>query len=36
MVHIQEGECFGVPKGGGDLPKGNVDVPERWRRGLMG
>lgn len=36
MVHIWEGECFGVPEGAGDMPKSSSDVPKRWRRGSMG
>lgn len=30
---IRERECFGVPKGGGDVPKSSGDAPERRRRG---
>ena len=36
MVHIREGECFGVPEDGGDVPKSSGDMPKRWRRGSMG
>lgn len=35
LVHICEGECFGVSEGGGDMSKNSDDVSERWRRDSM-